>query len=225
MEALRRAVTKVADALVQRYGRPRSDVYEPPLDALVRTVLSQHTSDRNSDRAFERLRAKFSRWDQVREAPLRAIESAVRCAGLWRQKARRIRAILRVVHRTYGRAGLRALNRLSNEEAARALRSLPGVGAKTAACVLLFGFRRDVFPVDTHIHRICRRLGWVPSRSTAEEAAELMQPLVPRGRSLELHIAMIRHGREICRARRPRCDECCVRVDCAYAWASEGLGR
>lgn len=214
---LKSRVARGADALGRVYGRPRFAAREPPLEALIRTVLSQHTSDMNSDRAYAELRRRFPRWESMETAPVSEIAAAIRTAGLANTKAPRLRAILAEVRRRYGRLSLAALRRLDDAAAFAALRSLPGVGPKTAACVLLFSLGRDIFPVDTHVHRLCRRLGWVPRGASAEQTQERMARLVPRGRALELHINLIRHGRRVCRAQRPRCGECVLARLCPSA--------
>ena len=214
---LRRRVRRVADALRRLYGVPDIGPPDAPLDSLVETVLSQHTSDTNSGRAFARLRQRFRRWDAVERAPLAAVVETIRCAGLANTKAPRIRAILRELRHRHGRATLAPVRRMDDAAAMDHLRSLPGVGPKTAACVLLFSLRRDVFPVDTHIHRLCRRLGFVPPTASAETTQARMGPFVPAGRSLEFHINLIRHGRRICGALHPRCAACVLARQCPSA--------
>jgi endonuclease-3 len=183
---------------------------------LIRTVLSQHTADANSSRAFAALRRRFPRWSDVERAPAAAVVEAIRSAGLANVKAARLHEILLAVRARYGRLTLAPLQRLDDEVAMAALRTLPGVGPKTAACVLLFGLGRDVFPVDTHVHRLCRRLGFVPPGASAGRAQEIMASLVPRGRALEMHVNLIRHGRRICHARQPRCRECALAKGCPF---------
>lgn len=214
---LKSRVAHVADALRRGYGHPRIAPREPPLDALIRTVLSQRTTDANCRRAFAELRRRFPRWERLETASARDIAAAIRSAGLANLKAARLRSMLAEVRRRYGRLSLASLRRRDDAAALAALRALPGIGPKTAACVLLFSLGRDVFPVDTHVQRLCRRLGWVPWTASAEQTQEKMAPLVPRGRALELHINLIRHGRGICRARRPRCGVCLLAHHCPSA--------
>ncbi len=209
-------VRRAADALNRVYGAPAPPAREPPLDALIRTVLSQHTSDANSSRAFSSLRRRFRKWTAVEGASDAAVAAAIRCAGLANIKAPRIRAILAEVRRRYGRLTLAPLRQMEDGAALAALRALPGVGPKTAACVLLFSLGRDVFPVDTHVHRLCRRLGFVPANASAERTQEVLSAWIPRGRALEIHVNLIRHGRRICRARRPRCGDCVLAGDCPF---------
>ena len=210
-------VRRIERTLRRRYGVPNLGRPDPPLDALIETVLSQHTTDRNSSRAFAELRRRFPRWETAASAPEAAIAAAIRSAGLARTKAPRIRLILRRVREDSGRFSLAGLARMDNAEAMAYLQSLPGVGPKTAACTLLFSLRREVFPVDTHIHRLARRLGLVPPSAGAAKTQELMAPLVPRGRALALHVNLIRHGRRICTAAAPRCTACLLARDCPSA--------
>jgi endonuclease III len=189
----------------------------PVIDEVVATVLSQHTSDINSERAFARLKKLFPGWDQVADAPAEQVADAIRCGGIADQKARRIQQILTAVEQREGRISLDRLHDLDDAAAAAYLESLPGVGPKTAACVLTFALGRAAFPVDTHVHRIATRLGWIPANTTADRAHRLLGPLVPPGLRYDLHVAMITHGRTVCQAQRPRCDRCVLRDLCAFA--------
>jgi endonuclease III len=210
---LEQRLRMLADRLAGVYGRPRRAAGDP-LDCLVETVLSQATSDTNSARAFLALKEAFPSWERAAEARPRALEHVIRSGGLARMKSRRIHAMLRAVRAREGRYDLGALRRLPVAAAEARLVGLPGVGPKTRACVLLFALRKHAFPVDTHVHRLARRLGLVPARSSAEAAHALLAPAVARGRALELHLNLIRHGREVCRARQPRCGACALRAAC-----------
>jgi endonuclease-3 len=161
---------------------------------------------------MDRLRAALPDWNRAADAPLAAITAAIRPAGLHRQKAQSIRAILRQVRLERGRADMRFLRRWPTERIRRYLLSLPGVGPKTAACVLLFSLGRPVLPVDTHVHRISLRLGLIGPRVTAEQAHDLLAAQVPAGKVYPFHVLLIEHGRRVCRARRPDCPVC-VLVD------------
>jgi len=189
----------------------------PVIDELVATVLSQHTSDINSDRAFAQLKTRFASWEQVADAPADEVADAIRCGGIANQKARRIKQILAAIEDREGRLDLARLHDMDDAAVESYLRGLPGVGPKTAACVLVFAMGRAAFPVDTHVHRIARRLGWVPANSTADHAHQVLGPLVPPEIRYDLHLAMITHGRTVCRAARPSCDACVLRDLCAYA--------
>lgn len=213
--ALLSRLRRVADRLASRYGRPRRRA-EDPLDCLIETVLSQNTSDLNSGRAFAALKAAFPRWEEAARARPAAIERAIRPGGLARTKSRRIKLVLAAVRRRAGRLDLGVLRRLQPDEADAWLRGLPGVGPKTRACVLLFACGHLAFPVDTHVARIARRAGFVGPKTSAEEAHALLLPAVPAGRHLDLHLNLIRLGRELCRPRAPRCPECPMRSDCDH---------
>jgi endonuclease-3 len=153
------------------------------------------------------------------------VADAIRCGGIADQKARRIQQILAAVEEREGRVDLDRLHDLDDEAAEAYLLSLPGVGPKTAACVLVFSMGRAAFPVDTHVHRVTTRLGWIPAKTTADAAHRLLAPQVPPGIRYDLHVAMITHGRTVCRAQRPRCDICVLREECAYGSAAGRAGR
>jgi endonuclease III len=196
----------------------------PVLDELIATVLSQHTSDVNSGRAFAQLKARYPSWDEVLAAPAGEVAGAIRCGGIASQKARRIQQILAEVMEREGRADLSSLHELADAPAEAYLRSLPGVGPKTAACVLVFAMGRDAFPVDTHVHRVATRLGWIPARTHAGKAHDLLAAQVPAAIRYDLHVALITHGRAVCQARRPRCEECVLRDLCAHGLATHSGG-
>lgn len=179
-----------------------------PLAMLVATVLSQNTNDRNSHRAWTEFRRRFPRWADAAAAPAPAIEAAIRSGGIARQKSRRIKRLLAAVEERYGSHSLARLRRLPDARVMEELTSLDGVGPKTAACVLLFSMGRDVFPVDTHIHRIAGRLSLVRGCRTPEQTFEAMRPLVPAGGAYRLHTNLIRFGRRVCRSSRPLCGVC-----------------
>jgi endonuclease III len=178
------------------------------VDQVVATVLSQHTSDVNSARAFDALKARWTSWDAVLDAPTDEVAAAIRSGGLAEIKAPRIKSILAEIERREGRVDLRRLEHLQDREVDQYLQSLPGVGPKTAACVLLFSMRRPAFPVDTHVHRVTVRLGLIPSRTTADQAHDLLTPAIPPELRYEFHVQLIRHGRTVCKAGVPVCSEC-----------------
>jgi endonuclease III len=192
----------------------------PVLDELIATILSQNTSDTNSDAAWAELRRQFPEWDTVRRAPLARIAAAIRQAGLSNRKAPRIKAILQAIYEQRGDLSLEFLHAMPTQAALDYLRSFSGVGPKTAACVLLFACGQPVLPVDTHVHRICQRLGLIGPQTNAEKAHEELALLVPAKRVLEFHIQLIRHGRTVCSASHPDCRECALLDRCP-----EGLSR
>lgn len=205
----RRRVRALNRRLEAEYGSASKQRLDP-LDELMLTILSQSTSDTNRDRGYESLREHFPSWDAVRRAPRREIEYAIRPAGLWKQKARVLQESLDAIHQDRGSLDLSHLEELSNQEIIEYLTKLRGVGVKTAACVLCFSMGRDYMPVDTHVLRVARRLGLIPVRATADQAHELLnrEASVPPELRFSFHIQLIRHGRAVCRARRPTCQEC-----------------
>ncbi len=173
-------------------------------------MLSQHTSDINRDRAFARLKERLPTWKQVLAAPTHDVAEAIRPGGIAEVKARRIKSILAEIERREGEPSLDRLQELNDQEVAEYLCELPGVGPKTAACVLVFSMGRAAFPIDTHVHRIARRLGWIDGRASAERAHAELAPRVPADIRYDLHVAFINHGRNVCKPKIPRCSECVV---------------
>jgi endonuclease III len=197
----------------------------PVIDEIVATVLSQHTSDVNSERAFAQLKDRFPSWEEVAGAPPDQVADAIRCGGIADQKARRIQQILAAIEEREGRLDVSRLHDLDDAAVEAYLLSLPGVGPKTAACVLTFSMGRPAFPVDTHVHRAAIRLGWIPATASADRAHQLLTPRIPPGIRYDLHVALIVHGRTVCRAQRPRCETCVVRDLCAYGSAGQAPAR
>jgi endonuclease-3 len=215
-EEIKAKIRRIASLLQKRYGIPNRDRSADPLDVLIQTILSQNTNDLNRDRAFQRLKNRFPLWDDVLNAKTEATISAIRPGGLAGQKARRIREILHWIQKREGRLSLSFLKRMDSEEIKKLIGALKGVGPKTVHCLLLFGMGRDVFPVDTHILRIGRRIGFIPESMDAVKAHAWMAPLIPKGKSLSLHLNLIRFGRETCMARRPQCEDCLLAEECLY---------
>jgi endonuclease-3 len=212
-----RRVRTILTRLEKRWGVMAPPRRVDPLDELVLTVLSQHTSDLNAERAFASLRAAFRTWDDVVAAPVAVVADAIRSGGLADTKAPRLQAILREVREREGGFDLSRLRDLSDEDARVYLTSLPGVGPKTAAVVLSFALGRDAIPVDTHVHRVSQRLGLIPANASAEKADRLLHDLVPDGLRTPLHVALIRLGREICKAPTPLCRRCPLNDLCPTA--------
>lgn len=202
--------------LIEEYGnrpwRPRLD----PVEELVSTILSQNTNDTNRDVAFERLGERFPTWEQVRDAPVEEIIEAIRPAGLANQKGPRIQQALRTITRERGGISLDFLADMELEEARRWLSSIKGVGPKTAAIVLLFAFNRPAFPVDTHVHRVSKRLGLIGSKTSREKAHDDLEALMPEETYYAFHLNLIAHGRRVCQARTPKCVVCVLQDLCDY---------
>lgn len=207
------------------YGRPVHAVERDPLDSLIGTVLSQNTTDANSGPAFDRLKGRFPSWEAVSEARPAQIAAAIRSGGLAEIKARRIRHILAQIDKDRGRLDLGFLRRLSADQAREYLLSLPGVGPKTAACVLLFSLGKPAFPVDTHVLRVSKRLGLIPPTTTMERAHDIFAALLKPTQMLPLHLGLIWHGRRICVARRPRCATCALFELCPRVGVAGSDGR
>jgi endonuclease-3 len=188
-------------------------------------VLSQHTSDTNAERAFDALRRTFpGGWPQVVDAPAGKVADAIRSGGLANSKAPRIQAILREVRHREGSFDLTRLREMPDEQARDYLMTLPGIGPKTAAVVLSFALGRDAMPVDTHVHRVTKRLGLIPPRASAERADRVLHDLIPGGLRTPMHVGFIRLGREICKAPTPRCRVCPLRDLCPTAPTYLGSG-
>ncbi len=200
----RRRVRRIRDRLRAAYGHPVLTPHRAPVDELILTVLSQNTNDRNRDRAYARLRKRFATWDEVRDAPVDAVEEAIRAGGLSVQKSARIQRILEAL----GEDDLGWLEHAPVPQGRDYLCALPGVGRKTAACVLLFSFGRPDVPVDTHVYRVGRRLGLFRPGASLEEAHDEAERLLGLEDAYELHLGLLRHGRRTCVARAPRCGEC-----------------
>lgn len=213
---VRAKALEVHRRLLAAYGEPPPPSHRDPVDALVLTILSQNTNDRLRDMAFHHLRGALPSWEQVRDAPVEAIGEAIQVAGLWKQKAARIKEALQRITAERGALTLDFLRELPTEEARRYLLTFNGVGPKTAAIILLFTLDMPAFPVDTHVHRVTRRVGLIPDGAGREKAHELLEALLPPEIYYAFHINVIRHGRAVCAARRPRCADCALRDLCDY---------
>jgi endonuclease III len=211
-----RRIRTVARRLRAQQGTFTPKPRLPAIDELIATVLSQHTSDVNSGRAFDTLKRRFPSWEEVADAPTGEVADAIRSGGIADQKAARIQRILAEIERREGRIDLSRLDGLDDGAVEDYLTTLPGVGPKTAACVLTFSMGRTGFPVDTHVHRVTARLGWIPPGASAERAHQLLARRVPAEIRYDLHVALVTHGRTVCKAQRPRCGRCVLRDLCAY---------
>jgi endonuclease-3 len=215
-DALREKASAVCEILDAEYGALVWRSHGEPMGALVMTILSQHTSDKNSERAYDNLRRTFPNWDAVRTAEVSDIAEAIRSGGLADSKAPRIKSVLQAIYEDRGTTGLDFLEDLSTEAAREYLLSFHGVGPKTMACVLMFSLGRPVLPVDTHVFRVSHRLGLIPQKIGEAKAHNALESLLEPERVYAFHVHMIRHGRRVCVAQRPRCSSCVLQDQCDY---------
>jgi endonuclease-3 len=210
-----RLLPQVDRRLLRCYGdRAWDPQFSELLDGLVHTILSQNTSDINSHRAFRLLKEEFPTWKDAAGAQTEEIEKAIRSGGISRVKAERIKLVLERVNRDCGAYSLDCLRDMETEQAMQYLLDMPGVGRKTAAVLLLFQMGQPYFPVDTHIFRVGKRLGIIPVKASPERAHDVMDILVPDDIKFRLHINLIAHGRQVCKARKPNCPDCCLNDIC-----------
>jgi endonuclease-3 len=222
----RRRVRAIRDRLRQVYGVPRAAPHGHPIAELILTVLSQSTNDRNRDVAYLALRARLPTWYAVRDAPVDEIEELIRPGGISKVKSARIKSILRAITETAPEHGVPPDDPLSLDwlveksvpDAQAYLTSLPGVGRKTAACVLLFALGMRDVPVDTHVSRVGTRLGLFRAGAPFGELHDTMLTLTPAGQELEFHLNLLRHGRRTCHARHPACADCVLNRICPSAF-------
>lgn len=225
-------LSRIYELLVATYGEHKNEPDYDPLGGLVGTILSQHTSDINSERAYQQLVATFPTWEEVRDAPTNEVAEAIRSGGLANIKAPRIQdALLTLTQEQQKQGGTKSLSeylsdelaKRTSEEAWRYLRSISGVGPKTAACVLMFNLDRPVMPVDTHVHRVSRRLGLIGPKVSADQAHDIFAEIVPPDWVYPLHVNLIRHGRQVCHPQRPECDRCSLYDECAFVGSVDPL--
>jgi endonuclease-3 len=207
---------EVHQRLLNAYGQPVWRIRLPPVDELISTILSQNTNDVNRDRAFASLREAFPTWEAVRDARPEAVIDAIKIAGLSNQKGPRIQMVLQQITDERGEINLDFLHQLPPDEVRGWLLRFKGVGPKTAAIVMLFSLDMPAFPVDTHIYRVTGRLGLRPEDVNAEKAHQLLGELFPPETYYAVHLNLIRHGRQVCHARSPACDQCTLQDLCAY---------
>lgn len=210
----------VHEKLLQVYGHPEWRNPLPALDELVSTILSQNTNDNNRDQAFQALRQRFPTWEAVRDADEQEVIDAIRPAGLGNQKGPRIQNVLREITRQRGELSLDFLSQMLDAEALEWLMAFKGVGPKTASIVLLFSLGKPAFPVDTHIYRVSGRLGLRPASMNADQAHTHLGRLFPPEAYYAAHLNLIRLGREVCQARRPRCLACPLQNLCEFFLAT-----
>ena len=209
-------IAKVIRLLKKQYGEHNYRDRGDPLDALVGTILSQNTTDKNSSRAFASLKEAYPTWESVLKADARSIKKVIHSGGLPGIKARRIKHVLGEIKRRRGRLTLDFLRDMPAEDAAAFLRSIKGIGPKTASVLLIFRFNKPVMPLDTHNLRVAKRLGIIPQKMSSEKAHELMNKLVPDAEKKSLHINFIIHGRTVCTARNPKHEICVLENLCDY---------
>ena len=207
-------IARINRLLAQQHGVRLWHQHHDPLSELIAVILSQNTSDTNSNRAFDSLTGTFENWDEVANANVEDIEQSIRSGGLSRVKAARIKEILKTILAERGSLDLSFLNNLPLNEAKAWLQKLPGVGPKTVGCVLLFSLGKPVFPVDTHVFRVSKRLGLITNGVSVEQAHNILGAMVPAEDVYQFHMNMVEHGRHICKSQRPRCSECIFRQDC-----------
>lgn len=202
--------------LGKAYGRPVPFEKDDPVDVLIRTVLSQNTTDKNSLKAFAALKNAFISWEDALNTPTKKIASVIKHSGLANIKAKRIKEILAEIKKREDRITLSFLNIFTVKDGLEYLESLKGVGPKTAACVLLFSFGKLVMPVDTHIFRVAKRLGLINEKTGIEEAHRILTEIVPKHLIYEFHLGIIEHGRRTCKAQTPHCGVCCIYGLCNF---------
>jgi endonuclease-3 len=216
VETVETRALEVRKRLLESFGQPVWRETLPPLDELVSTILSQNTNDVNRDRAFNNLRTAFPTWEQVRDAQQVDVIEAIRTAGLANQKGPRIQNVLRAITKEVGSLDLAFLTDMQTSEARDWLLRFKGVGPKTAAIVLLFSLDKPAFPVDTHIYRVTGRLELRPEKMSAEKAHNHLEGLFPPDSYYDVHLNIIRLGRETCHARKPSCQDCMLNDLCPY---------
>lgn len=207
-------ISEINRLLARQHGTRTWQPHHDPVSELIAVILSQNTSDTNSNRAFNALVGAFGNWEQVAAADVEAIEHAIKSGGLSHIKAARIKQILQTIQAEWGNPELSFLDTPTVEDAKARLMALPGVGPKTASCVLLFSLGKPVFPVDTHVYRVCHRLGLIANGASIERAHRIMAERVPPAAVYQLHMNMVHHGRTICRSRHPKCSVCSLKEEC-----------
>jgi endonuclease-3 len=206
----------IVQNLENTYGVPKPAPKSDALSMLINIILSQATSDANSDRTFCNLKKRFTNWENVLAAEESEIADAIRLGGLANQKAKVIKDLLRQIKRARETLSLKFIEKMPDDEARDFLQNFRGIGPKTVACTLLFACHKEVFPIDTHIFRVLRRMGILPEKITDAKAHRLLDKLAPKGKFYSLHVNLIRLGRNICRPREPLCEQCPLIEYCDY---------
>ena len=213
---MKRKISTVNKKLIERFGLPeRSKKNQDPVDMLIATILSQNTNDKNSYRAFRNLKDKFENWEEIAEQPRIKIEKQIKTAGLGKQKSGAIKNFLSSVKKEKGKVSLKYLKDLPDDEILTELTKYDGIGVKTASCVLLFSLKRNICPVDTHVHRTLNRIGIVNTK-TPDKTFLAIKDKIPEGIAHSFHTNLIRLGREICKPAKPNCFVCPVLKVCNY---------
>lgn len=206
----------IVQNLESTFGEPKLSPKSDPLAMLINIILSQATSDANSDRTFRNMKARFKNWETVLAADEKDIADTIRLGGLANQKARVIKDLLRQLKDASGKLSLKVIEKMPDEAARDYLQTFRGIGPKTVACTLLFALHKEVFPLDTHVFRVLKRMGILPEKITDAKAHRLLDELVPSGKFYSLHVNLIRLGRQICRPREPLCERCPLIEYCDY---------
>ncbi len=206
----------VVQNLENTFGEPKLNAKSDPVAMLIKIILSQATSDVNSHRTFQNLKSEFRTWNKLLTADENEIADAIRLGGLANQKAKVIKELLTQIKQTHGSLSLKFLDKMPDEAARDYLLQFRGIGPKTVACTLLFALHKEVFPLDTHIFRIFKRMGVLPEKITDAKAHKILDELVPTGKFYSLHVNLIRLGKQICRPREPLCEQCPLIEYCDY---------
>lgn len=209
-------IRQLEKKLEKAYGKRQWQAHGSALDVLISTILSQNTSDSNSSRAFDSLKSSFVEWNQVAKAGVSKIEKSIKSGGLAKIKAKYIKQALRRIFDDFGEYSLEKLENMPIEKSLEYLTSISGVGEKTAACVLLFALGERIMPVDTHVHRVTRRLGLVPGNADRGKSFQFWFGKKPIVDYYSFHLNLVKHGRVTCLARKPRCMHCVLNKQCAY---------
>lgn len=213
---MEKKIRKLSQLLEREYGKRMWKSHGDPLSVLIGTILSQNTSDNNSHKAFANLKSKFKDWDEVRRARVEKIADTIRSGGLADVKAPRIKSILSQIYEENHHLNLSFLKKWRTDKIKSWLRRFNGVGDKTIACVLLFSLKRPALPVDTHVLRVSKRLGLVPRNLNATQAEVLLEKLIPKNWIYQFHLNLIAHGRAICKAANPLCQDCVLLENCEF---------